>query len=108
MFDSDVEEASKQKIKKGLKLHVSRYLKNKYESNPDHPHVEKLYLQWEEKVKATEETPIDEKTKVIFIEVLEAQRQFLSNLNKDPDVDEELIRQQLYQIDLEEERLKVI
>jgi len=29
-------------------------------------------------------------------------------LNRDPKIDEEIIRQQLYQIDLEEERLKII
>lgn len=40
--------------------------------------------------------------------MLEVQRQYLSDLNKDPKINEEIIRQQLYQIDLEEERLKMI
>jgi len=39
---------------------------------------------------------------------LKIQRQYLVELNKDPKIDEEMIRQQLYQIDLEEERLKII
>ena len=51
---------------------------------------------------------MNKKTKTIFVEVLEIQRQYLTELNKDPKIDEEIIRQQLYQIDLEEERLKVI
>jgi CPA1 family monovalent cation:H+ antiporter len=40
--------------------------------------------------------------------MLESQRQYLNNLNKNPVIDEEMIRAQLYQIDLEEERLKII
>ncbi len=51
---------------------------------------------------------MNEKTKAFFVELLESQRQYLTELNKDPKIDEEIIRQQLYQIDLEEERLKII
>jgi len=40
--------------------------------------------------------------------MLDHQRRYLSELNKDPSIVEELIRAQLYQIDLEEERLKGI
>jgi len=64
--------------------------------------------QWEERSKATDGIVMNKKTKTIFVEVLEIQRQYLTELNKDPKIDEEIIRQQLYQIDLEEERLKVI
>jgi len=51
---------------------------------------------------------LSEKKMVIFLELLESQRRYLNELNKDPDVDEEIIREQLYQIDLEEERMKII
>ena len=51
---------------------------------------------------------MNEKTKTIFIEILEIQRVYLTEVNRDPKVNEEIIRQQLYQIDLEEERLKTI
>ena len=64
--------------------------------------------QWEEKAKAADDTWMNEKTRAIFVEVLEIQRAYLTELNKDPHIHEEIIRQQLYQIDLEEERLKVI
>ncbi|KPE51663.1 hypothetical protein [Chryseobacterium indologenes] len=37
-----------------------------------------------------------------------SQRQFLSELNKDLSIDEELICHPLYQIDLEEERIRMI
>ena len=51
---------------------------------------------------------MNEETKEIYVELLEIQRQYLSERNKDPQIDEELIRIHLYQIDLEEERLKLI
>ena len=44
----------------------------------------------------------------MLVELLESQRQYLNELNKDVKIDEEIIRVQLYQIDLEEERLKII
>jgi CPA1 family monovalent cation:H+ antiporter len=56
----------------------------------------------------TEDGWMNERTKIIFMEILECQRQYLTKLNKDPDIDEEIIRRQLYQLDLEEERLKII
>ncbi|REA55522.1 hypothetical protein DSL64_28060 [Dyadobacter luteus] len=45
---------------------------------------------------------------IVFTEVLQMQREYLTELNKDHKIDEEIIRQQLYQIDLEEERLKIV
>jgi predicted ArsR family transcriptional regulator len=51
---------------------------------------------------------MNEKTKAVFLELLEHQRQYLVELNKDLKIDEELIREHLYQIDLEEERLKMV
>ncbi len=70
--------------------------------------MEKLLKHLEEKSKATDDSWMNEKTKSIFMELLESQRRFLSELNKDVSVSEDVIRQQLYQIDLEEERLRVI
>jgi len=45
---------------------------------------------------------------MIFYKILESQREYLTELNQDPKIDEAFIRQQLYQIDLEEERIKSI
>ena len=39
--------------------------------------------------------------------MLESQRQHLEVINRDPAVDEAIIRQELYLIDLEEERLRM-
>ena len=109
IFDEEAANTSRQKIKLGLKQHVYEFLKNKYDGGlHDHPGMEKILKQWEEKTAASNEGQMDEKTKALFVEVLEVQRQYLAELNKDVSIDEEVIRQQLYQIDLEEERLKII
>ncbi|MBE7169564.1 MAG: Na+/H+ antiporter [Williamsia sp.] len=107
--NANLEASTRQEMKKGLKTHVYQFLKGKYENELNH-HVglEKFFKQWEERAKATEDNWITEKTKIIFVELLESQRKYLTELNKDPGIDEEIIRQQLFQIDLEEERLKII
>jgi CPA1 family monovalent cation:H+ antiporter len=109
IFNDEAEEPAKQKMKQGLKQHVYQFMKDKYDKELiGHAGMEKFMKHWEERTKATDDSWMNEKTKVIFFELLESQRQYLSELNKDPSIDEEIIRQQLYQIDLEEERLKII
>lgn len=108
LYDEPGEE-SKQRVKQGLREHVRKFLKDKYDGElHDHAGVQKLLQHWDEKTKAADDNWMNGKTKAIFIEVLEIQRQYLSELNKDPSIDEEIIRTQLYQIDLEEERVKMI
>jgi len=103
------EEEARLKMKRGLKQHIYQFLKDKYENELNgHAGMEKFIKQWEERAEATSDSWMNEKTKVIFVELLERQREYLTELNKDPDFDEEIIRTQLYQIDLEEERLKMI
>ncbi|MES2418867.1 MAG: Na+/H+ antiporter [Bacteroidota bacterium] len=111
-IDSTNEETNiltKQKMKQGLKQHVYEFLKGKHEHElQGNEGIARILKQWEERAKANDDDWMNEKTKVIFVEILESQRQYLSALNKDVTIDEEIIRQQLYQIDLEEERLKII
>lgn len=109
LIEEESEELAKQKMKQGLKQHVYQFLKNKYENELNgHVGMEKFLKQWEERAKATDDSWMTVKTKAIFVELLESQRQYLTELNHDPKIAEEIIRQQLYQIDLEEERLKII
>jgi monovalent cation/hydrogen antiporter len=112
LFDglyADPEKETKLRIKQGLRDHVSKFLKDKYDKElHEHAGIQKLLQHWDEKTKAGNEDWMNDRTKAIFIEVLEIQREYLSELNKDPLIDEEIIRTQLYQIDLEEERLKII
>ena len=109
LYRNEEENETRQKMKQGLKLHVYEFLKARYENEwREHKGMDKFIQQWEERAKATDDSWMNDRTKLIFLELLESQRSYLSELNKDPTVDEEIIRQQLYQIDLEEERLKII
>ena len=70
--------------------------------------IERTLKQWEERAKTADDSWMNAETKQIFVEILESQREYLTQLNEDPKINEEIIRNQLYQIDLEEERLKII
>lgn len=109
LHDGEAHAASKQKMKQGLKQHVYLFLKDKHENElKDHASIEKLLKHWEERANAAEDVWMNDKIKALIVEMLESQRRYLTELNKDPSMDETLIREQLYQIDLEEERLKII
>jgi len=109
IFNQENEETVKQNMKQGLKQHSYQFLKNKYDKELNgHAGMEKLLRHWEEKSKASDDSWMNEQVKTIFIEMLESQREYLTALNKDPAINEEIIRHQLYQIDLEEERLRAI
>lgn len=103
----EMEGQTRQTLKQGLKQHVYGFLKNKYENELNGlAGMERFLKKWEERSKASDDSWMNEKTKTIFLEMLESQRQYLVELNKDPSVDEDIVRHQLYQIDLEEERIK--
>ncbi|MBL7711629.1 MAG: cation:proton antiporter, partial [Chitinophagaceae bacterium] len=103
----EAEDTARQQMKQNLKEHTYRFLKNKHEQSPD-AYAAKMLQHWEEKSKAPEDSRMNDNTKAILYELLESQRRYLAELNKDAAINEEIIRQQLYQIDLEEERLKVV
>lgn len=107
---AEAEEKTRKEMKRGLKQHVYEFLKTKQENELNgHAGLATYMKYWEEKSKAAEENDwMNDETKAFFIEVLEVQRNYLAELNKDPKIDEEIIRAQLYQIDLEEERIKSI
>jgi CPA1 family monovalent cation:H+ antiporter len=108
-FLEEPQEASKQRIEQGLRERNYQFLKDKYDNElQDHAAMQKFLKHWEEKTKAAEDDWINEKTKAILLQMLENQREYLAELNKDPSINEEIIRTHLYQIDLEEERLKII
>jgi Na+/H+ antiporter len=109
MSGEEKEHAAKQKLIQGLRMHTYQFLKHKHDNGfSDHPGIKKLLLHWEEKTKAVDDDWMNGTAKTIYLEMLEHQRQYIADLNRDPSVDEEIIRQQLYQIDLEEERVRMI
>lgn len=108
-FTEEPAEVTRRRMKQGLKEHTYQFLRGKYDGGlRDHAGMQKLLQHWEEKTKAADDEWMNKKTKTIFLEMLESQREYLAELNKDPLVDEEIIRNQLYLIDLEEERLRML
>jgi len=66
-----------------------------------------MFLHLEENEKAEDDEWMNDEIRQVYIESLEAQRIYLSKLNEEPNIDEDLIRKQLYLLDLQEERLKL-
>jgi hypothetical protein len=67
-----------------------------------------MLQQWEAKMNDSNNSLMNDELKVLYLRMLESQRQYLVEQNKDINIDEDIIRLQLYQIDLEEEKLKVM
>ncbi len=108
-LDNESEEEAKKLMKQGLREHIIKFISTKYADQLESSEaVKKVLSHWQERTKAADEEWLTEETKAIFIEVLNVQRSYLTYLNKDENLNEEIIKTQLYQIDLEEERLKII
>jgi len=107
--DSQSEEEKSKELRNEMLRQSITHMKEKH-----HEHISKsLFLantiaQWEKKLEATEEQLLNVKTKKIYIELLNTQREFLIEKNKEAHIDEDLIRKQTYLIDLEEERIKAL
>lgn len=109
LLNEESEKFTKKEMKHGLRLHVNEFVKEKYVDKANtHEAIELFMKQWKERSKVSDDTRISLQTKEIFTEILDVQRKYLQVLNKNPKIDEEIIRQQLFQLDLEEERLKII
>lgn len=103
------EEEAKLKVRNSLAVHTLRLLKTKHEQGDfKDPHLQKMIDHWEHKISQPENMKLSEANKQNYLELLEDQRKYLAELNKDPKLDEDIIRWQTYQIDLEEERIKLL
>jgi monovalent cation/hydrogen antiporter len=108
-FNMEPEDIAAEKIRRGLKEHTHHFLRTKLDGEwKDNLHVQKLLQHWEEKAKSPDEDWRNEKNKKIYFEMLNSQRAFLMKANQDPSLNEEIVRHQLYLIDLEEERIKLL
>lgn len=103
------DEQTKLKIKNELAVFTVGLLKEKHQQGLfGDPHLVHMVEQWERKIKQPDNFKMNPEVRRCYLEVLESQRKFLEKLNKDNTLDETLIREQIYQIDLEEERIKLI
>lgn len=76
------------------------------ESNPPLQH---LILKWEQHSNGIDDESIEEDLKVIYLDLLNQQRQWLINKNReDQSLDESIIRRQMHYLDIEEEKLRYL
>ena len=103
------EEEAKLKVRNDLAVHTVQLLKTKQEQGDyKDANLQRMIEQWEHKISQPENMKMSEVTRRNYLELLENQRRFLAELNKDATLDEDIIRWQTYQIDLEEERIKLL
>ena len=99
----------KKKVKNGLAIHTVSLIKEKNEKGLyNDPYLQRMISQWEHKINHPENLLMSDEAKQNYLELLENQRKYLAGLNKDAELDEEMIRWQIYQIDLEEERVRLL
>jgi len=104
----DPADTLERRIRRGLREHTLRFLREHADRKlPEHEGVRDMLVHWEAKVEATPTGPKTEPMRQVVFAMLESQRQHLVEVNRDPAIDEEIIRQELYLIDLEEERLRL-
>ncbi|WP_317162858.1 Na+/H+ antiporter [Sphingobacteruim zhuxiongii] len=107
--DEEREQSTRLRMKIGLKQHVYNFVKARYEEEYiGHIGIERILRHWEDQSKVQDSSWMDDKARRIMLDIFAEQRMYLTNLNKEAEFDEEIIRQQIYQIDLEEERLKYV
>ena len=107
--EGELERNTQLKMKTGLKQHVYAFVKEKYEQQYlGHAGMERILKHWEDQSKVQDSSWMDETSREILLDIFAEQRAYLTTLNKEAEFDEDIIRQQIYQIDLEEERLKYV
>ncbi len=100
------EDESRLKLRKDLAVFTVGLLRKKQEQGLfNTPHLQHMVTVWEGKINQPETFKMSDQAKKDYLELLEHQRNYLSELNRDPDLNESVVRWQIYQIDLEEERV---
>lgn len=102
------EEEAEALLRKGMRHAAFTYLNKHYrDKKTENVYFQKLMDRWEQEDKADSFHKISGQSKEIYFEALEEQRKWLREENKNnPAIDEEIVRQYLLRLDLEEERLR--
>ncbi|HEX2616274.1 MAG TPA: Na+/H+ antiporter [Flavobacteriales bacterium] len=104
----DPQDTALRRIRQELHEHALSFLRERVQpEQPEHESLRQLITHWENKVNTGSFDPKNEHTKEVIFAMLESQRQHLVRVNRDPSINEEIVRQELYLIDLEEERLRM-
>ncbi|MDF7819246.1 Na+/H+ antiporter [Runella sp. MFBS21] len=95
-------------IQRELVENALNHIKIKYQDSGSQPSVwRSVFQQWEAKNQSEDIQELTSKTKVLHLEILNLQREWLLKTNKmDDRFDEEIIKKHLHQLDIMEEKLK--
>ncbi|RYY57409.1 MAG: Na+/H+ antiporter [Chitinophagaceae bacterium] len=98
------------KIRRGLAQHSLQYMRENYSGQSlRYPVLADLQARWEKLSDEDTARPMAAEAKKIYLDVLESQRKWLIAKNHDyQQVDEDVIRKHLRQVDIEEEKLKIL
>ncbi|MGV9013933.1 MAG: Na+/H+ antiporter [Flavobacteriales bacterium] len=104
----DNAETMERRIRNGLREHTVGFLKaHAQRGHPEDEGLRKLISHWEADTGSALKEPRTEHSRKLVFDMLESQRRHLVEVNRAPEIDEEIIRHELYLIDLEEERLRL-
>lgn len=97
-------------IKRGLAKNAIQHLNDNYSDHlAKHPLLQQMVDKWNSKINEEGDPQIPAESKKIYLEVIDEQRKWLINRNNiDGHIDEDIIRKHLRQLDLEEEKFKII
>lgn len=104
------EEEEDRLIRKQLADHALHHLRTSYSEELDtHPALQQMAQKWEHNSLKAVDTLMAEECKMVYREILNKQREWLHDKNKEEALlDEDIIRRHLQYLDLEEEKLKYI
>jgi len=97
-------------LRKELAEYALEYLKTNYNDHiENNTSLQQLIVKWEELSNEIDNESISKDLKDIYLDLLNHQRQWLINKNKeDQTLDEAIIRRQMHYLDIEEEKLRYI
>jgi len=110
IYDDDLlsEEEADHYVRKQLAEHSLHHLRTHYKNElNDHPALQQIARKWEDHSLMADDALMAEESKVVYLDILNQQREWLHKKNKeDHSFDEDVIRRHLTHIDLEEEKLR--
>ena len=114
LTDNDDDTLSRTEVYNNVRQELAEfatvYLKTNYSDQVENnPSLQHLILKWEQHSNGIDDESIEEDLKVIYLDLLNQQRQWLINKNReDLSLDESIIRRQMHYLDIEEEKLRYL
>lgn len=110
IYDPIPREEAYNNVRKELAEFALNYLQTNYEDQAkNNPSLQQLIQKWEQYSNGVDDEAIGIELKEIYLDLLNQQRAWLRNKNKeDQTLDESIIRKQMHYLDIEEEKLRYI